>query len=84
LAVISGSKPKRFSRNVGCDPLDRVAGEHFVAGLHVGQIQIGEAIGQRGKYAIAYIMPEVEHALTVTGEPAAEHGICLVLDNRLQ
>ena len=42
LAVISGSKPKRSSSMR--DPLQHLAAEDLVAGLHVGEVQVGEHV----------------------------------------
>ena len=51
LAVISGSNPKRSSSMR--DALDDLAAEGLVAGLHVGEVQVGDHVGERGEPPVA-------------------------------
>src|SRR5690606_35279314 len=34
--------------------------DDLVAGLHIGQVKIGQYIGNRGEHAICHAMPEIE------------------------
>ena len=45
------------------DRLDHLAAEGLVAGLHVGQVQVGEHVRQHVQEAVADGVPEVEHAV---------------------
>lgn len=45
------------------DLFEDITLEDFVAGFHVGKVQIGEHVGHEGKELVAHRMPEVEHAV---------------------
>ena len=42
------------------DFLNDLASENFVAGLHVGEIEVGEHVAERGQEGVSDRMPEVE------------------------
>src|SRR5438445_8154184 len=43
------------------DRLDDLPAEYFVAGLHVAQVDVGQAIGQQREDRISHRMPEIKH-----------------------
>jgi hypothetical protein len=43
--------------------LENFAAEDFVAGLHVGEFEIGEDVGKQGEHFIGDVMPEIVDAL---------------------
>ena len=65
------------------DALQDFASEGFEAGLHVGEVQVGEHIGEKREEAVADGMPEVEDAVRFGPDKTrAEHNIGAVFDNR--
>ena len=67
------------------DGLDQLAFENFVAGLHVGEVEIGCHVRQEGEELVAERVPEVEHAVLVRADEAgAEDGVCLAAENGLE
>jgi len=43
---------------LNAQPLDNIGPEQFVAGFHVGEIQVGEHVGEEGEDSVSHIMPE--------------------------
>ena len=68
LAVISGSNPKRSSSIVM--RLDDLAPEDLVAGLHVGEVEVGEHVRQQRQELVAERVPEVQHAVRAPRQEA--------------
>ena len=68
--------PKRFFlEGYG---LDEFAFENFVAGLHVGEVEIGCHVRQEGEELVAEGVPEIQHAVLVRADKAgAEDGVRL-------
>ena len=65
--------------------LDYFTPESLVTGFHVGQIQIGEHVGNQGQQAVTHSVPEIEYPMwPVTLEPGAIYDIGLVLENWVQ
>ena len=64
-----GSTPKRSSSML--DLLEHLAAEDLVAGLHVGQVQVGEHVRQRGQQPVADAVPEVQDAVGVGASRSA-------------
>lgn len=59
------------------DRLDDVTPEHFVAGLHVGETEVGGHVRQQGEQAVPHGMPEVEHPVRPAREAGTEDDIGL-------
>ena len=79
LIVSSGSMPKRLLR-IGIDLRIREP-EHLVAGLHVGQRQVGRPVRQHRQEPVAQRMTEVEHATAIGGrKPRAVDDVGVVLE----
>ncbi len=52
--------------------MDQFAAEDFVAGFHVGEVDIGEHVGSQGEGSVTHAMPVIEDSVIVGGEePAA-------------
>ena len=83
LAVSSGSIPNRFSRNVGATCRDHFATKNLVTGFHVAEIEVREDVRQQRQQSIADVVPEIQHALIVAGESAAEDDVGQILDDWL-
>jgi len=67
------------------DLVNDFAAADLVAGLHVGEIQIREAVGHRCEKAIAEIVPEVEHSMRLVAQKSAsEHNVGFTFNNRVQ
>jgi hypothetical protein len=58
--------------------------ERFVAGLHVGEIEIGEHVRQEREDAVADGVPEVEHSPRRAGETRSVDDIAAAIENRLE
>ena len=72
-------EPARFDR----DRLDDLAAEHLVAGLHVGQVQVGEHVRRERQHPVPDRVPEVEDAaLAASEEPRAVHDVGVSLLDR--
>ena len=64
--------------------LDNLTAEHLVAGLHVGQVQVGKHVGHQCQYTIAYAVPEVKHPVWLAAEESwSEYHVGAVTDDRL-
>ena len=58
--------------------LDEFAFENFVAGLHVGEVEIGRHVRQESEELVAEGVPEIQHAVLVRADEArAEDGVRL-------
>src|SRR5690606_11507856 len=57
---------KTIAANGQC--FDKRSEDDLVAGLHIGQIQISQHIGNRGEHTIRYAMPEIEDTAALSGE----------------
>ena len=67
------------------DGLDQFAFENFVAGLHVGEVEIGRHVRQESEKLVAEGVPEVEHAVFVRADEAgAEDRVRLTAENWLE
>ena len=65
--------------------LDEFAFENFVAGFHVGEVEIGCHVRQEGEELVAEGVPEIEHAVLVRADEAgAEDGVRLAAENGLE
>lgn len=65
------------------DFLQYLAAEHFVTGLHVGEVQVGEHVGHEGEKLVPHGVPEVEHAVhTGAEESRAEDNIRATREDR--
>src|SRR3989442_1028211 len=53
----------------------QVGAHQLVARLHVGEVEIGEHVGEEGEEPVADGVPEVEDAMRAALEPRAEHGV---------
>src|ERR1700678_2497727 len=66
------------------DRLDDLPPEHLVAGLHVGQVQVGEHVREQREQAVADAVPEIEHAMRPAAhETRAEHHVRFIAQDRL-
>ena len=62
-----------------------LAAEHLVAGLHVGEVQVGEHVRDSGQQPVADGVPEVEHAVRLAGQEArAEDDVGLAVEDRAE
>src|SRR5579862_5090856 len=52
------------------DALEHVGAEHFVARLHIGEVEIREHIDQQREKFIADRMPEIQHAVLIADAEA--------------
>ena len=65
------------------DCLDDLAPEDLVAGLHVGEVEVGEAVGQQGQQPVGDHVPEKQHPVRVAaGEARAVDHVGVVLEDR--
>ncbi len=59
--------------------------EELVAGLHVGEVEVGEHVAQEGEELVAYRVPEEENTVRIAPhEPRTEHHIGIALDDGFQ
>src|SRR5688572_16267254 len=64
------------------DRARHLAPEHLVAGLHVGEIQVGDHVREEGQHAVRHAVPEEEHAVRHAGEEArAVHHVRATLED---
>ena len=64
--------------------LKNIPAEYFVAGFHIGQVQVCQHIGEEGQKGVSKHVPEVENPAVITGDKARTvHYIGLALKNRL-
>ena len=67
------------------DGLDQLAFKNFVAGFHVGEVEIGRHVRQEGEELVAEGVPEIQHAVLVRADEArAQDGIRLAAENGLE
>ena len=65
------------------DRLDDLAAKHLVAGLHVGEVQVGEHVGGERQETVADRVPEVEDAASAAAQEArAVHDVGVALGDR--
>jgi len=65
--------------------LDEFAFENFVAGLHVGEVEIGRHVRQEREELVAEGVPEIQHAVFVRPDKTrAKDSIRLAAENGLQ
>ncbi len=57
------------------DALEDFATEDFVAGLHVGEFEIGENVGKQSEHLVGDVVPEIVDTLGATEETGAENYI---------
>jgi len=69
-----------------CDPLEHLAFEDLVAGLHVGEVEIGEHVGEQREEFVTHHVPEIDDAVCIAaGEAGAKDDVGLAaLDRREQ
>ena len=69
------AEPIFFDRDAGQD----FAAKRFVACLHVGQVHVGQHVGQQGKKAIADHVPKIDHSVGATTQEAGTvNHVCLI------
>src|SRR6185437_329393 len=62
--------------------LNHFPAKRFVAGLHVGEVQVGRHVGQGREKSIANRMPIIQHAMFLRAdEPRAEYDVCLAFEH---
>ena len=66
------------------DPLQHLAPEDLVAGLHVGQVQVRQHVREKGQRAVPEVVPEQEHALRAAEEAGSIDNIGLTFQYRPQ
>lgn len=66
------------------DLLNDLAFENLVADLHIGQIEVGQCVGEEREGLVADRMPEVQHAMRLTpDEPRPEDHIGTAIQDGL-
>ena len=64
---------------------DYLPPKYFVAGFHIGEVQVGEPVRKHRQEAIADIVPVVQHSVSlVTQKTAAVNHVGTIFDNRSQ
>ncbi len=53
-----------FAKN---DLIKHVFSKHFVPCFHIGQVQVGEHVGEKGEKTIGHSMPKIKHPCLVIG-----------------
>ncbi len=64
--------------------LHEVRPDHLVAGLHVGEVEVGEHVGEQRQEPVAHRVPEVQHPAGARLEARAVDGVGLVRPDGLQ
>ena len=65
--------------------LQQVGAEDLVAGLHVGQVQVGEHVGDQREGLVDHRVPERQDAGLFAGQVArAEYRVGVAVEQRLQ
>ena len=82
--MISGSKPKRFAVSWGSERARELAAHRFVAGLHVGEVQIRQHVAVRREQLVADGVPVVQHAVRPAEEARAEARVGAAVEDRLE
>ena len=63
--------------------LHHLARHHFVAGLHVGKVQVGDEVREQREEAVGELMPEAEHAPRPSEEAGAVDHVGSAVTDRL-
>src|SRR5215469_9058270 len=63
------------------DALQDFLAKDFVAGLHIGKLQVGENVGKQSEHSVCYVVPEVVDALWAAKESRAIDNICAAVDD---
>lgn len=65
--------------------LNDLFAKNLVAGFHIGQVQVGEAVREVREKSVSQIMPEVQNAMRLVSQKAtAVNHVGFAFDNRLQ
>ena len=74
------AETRRFEFNLLVD----LAGEDFVTDFHVGEVEVGEHVGEHGEDVVGHLVPEIHNAVGLADEAASEDGIGLTVEDRLE